>query len=93
MVLVQTLGVIKSLKTFTRDGAILMTTQPFSQNYDLASHTTCVVCVNFMREWRDSVQLTSTLNKRFLRHFMASFYLLSEFLPQISPKKYFRFDV
>ena len=27
--------------------------QPFSQDYGLGSHTTHVVCVNFMREWRD----------------------------------------
>ena len=27
--------------------------QPFSQDYGLASHTTYVVCVNFIREWRD----------------------------------------
>ena len=26
--------------------------QPFSQDYGLASHTTHVVCVNFIREWR-----------------------------------------
>ena len=27
--------------------------QPFSQDYGRASHTTHVVCVNFIREWRD----------------------------------------
>ena len=27
--------------------------QPFSQDYGLASHTTHVVCVNFICEWRD----------------------------------------
>ena len=26
--------------------------QPFSQDYGLASHSTHVVCVNFIREWR-----------------------------------------
>ena len=27
--------------------------QQFSQDYALASYTTYVVCVNFIREWRD----------------------------------------
>ena len=27
--------------------------KPFSQDYDLASHTTYVVCVNFIHKWRD----------------------------------------
>ena len=27
--------------------------QPFSQDYDLASHTTHIVCFNFIREWWD----------------------------------------
>ena len=27
--------------------------QPFSQAYDLASHDTYVVCVNFIYKWRD----------------------------------------
>ena len=27
--------------------------QPFSQDYDLDSHTTCVMCVNFIHEWLD----------------------------------------
>ena len=26
--------------------------KPFSQDYDLASHTTHIVCVNFIHEWR-----------------------------------------
>ena len=26
--------------------------KPFSQDYDLVSHTTHAVCVNFIREWR-----------------------------------------
>ena len=28
-------------------------TQPFSQDYDLVSHTTYVACVNFVHEWRN----------------------------------------
>ena len=27
--------------------------QSFSQDYDLASHTTYVVCINFIHKWRD----------------------------------------
>ena len=27
--------------------------QAFSQDYGLACHTTYVVCVNFIRKWRD----------------------------------------
>ena len=27
--------------------------QSFSQDYGLGSHTTHIVCVNFIREWRD----------------------------------------
>ena len=27
--------------------------QPYNQNYDQASHTTDVVCVNFIDEWFD----------------------------------------
>ena len=27
--------------------------QPFSQDYDIASHITHVVCFNFICEWRD----------------------------------------
>ena len=42
--------------------------QPFSQDYGLASHTTHVVCVNFMREWRD-LQFNVDSNDRFLRNF------------------------
>ena len=29
--------------------------QPFSHDYGLASHTTHVVCFNFIREWREEV--------------------------------------
>ena len=42
--------------------------QPFCQDYGLASHTTYVVCVHFIRKWR-SYSLTSTANARFLRNF------------------------
>ena len=38
--------------------------QPFSQDYVLASHTTHVVCVNYIREWRD-LQFYASPNGRF----------------------------
>ena len=44
--------------------------QPFSRDYGLAYHTTHVVCVNFIREWREvTYSLTSSPNDRFLRNF------------------------
>ena len=61
--------------------------QPFSQDYGLASHTTHVVCVNFIREC-GTYSLTSTPNDRFFEKlFHGSFYLLSEFLPEICWEK------
>ena len=44
---------------------------------DLVSHTTYVVCVNFIH---GTYSLKSTPNDRFLRNFSWQFYLLSEFL-------------
>ena len=52
--------------------------QPFSQDFGIASHTTHVVCVNFIREWRDL-----QFNVISERHILRQFYLLSEFLPEI----------
>ena len=57
--------------------------QSFSQEYGLASHTTHVVCVNFIHEWRD---LRFNINLEwqiFEKLFHSRFILLSEFLPQI----------
>ena len=50
---------------------------------DLVSHTTYVVCVNFIDNWRDLQFLKSTPNDRFLRSFSWQIYLLSGFLPEI----------
>ena len=44
---------------------------------DLASHTTYVVCVNFIHKWRDIQFKFDSPNNRF---FEKQFYLLSEFL-------------
>ena len=50
------------MKTYIHNGPL----QPFSQDNGLASHTTQVVCVNFIREWRN---LQSIPNDRFLGNF------------------------
>ena len=51
----------------------------------LASHTTCIVCVNCIREWRD-LQFNINSDYRFFsfkKLFHVKFYLLSKFLPEI----------
>ena len=73
--------------------------QSFSQDYDLASHTTNVACVNFIHEQRD-LQFKSIPSDRFSGNSLQQFYLLSEFLPEICREEvgkekfsYFHFDV
>ena len=57
--------------------------QPFSQNFGLVSHTTYVVCVNFIRDWRE-VQFSVNSERQILdKLFHGIFILLSEFLPEI----------
>ena len=57
--------------------------QPFSQDYDLASDTIHVACVNFIRGCRDlQQQFKSTSNSRFLRNFFMAG-LFTEFSPEI----------
>ena len=53
--------------------------QSFSQDYGLTLHTTHLVCINFIHEWRD-LQSNVDFWETF---FMAGFYLYSEFLPEI----------
>ena len=63
--------------------------QPFSQNYVLASHTTHVVCVNFIRQWRD-VQFNVVSERQVfekLCHTLRNFCQKSD--ERNSPKKYF----
>ena len=55
--------------------------QPFSQDYDLASHTIYVVCVTFIHKWRDLQFKVDSERQIFEKLFMAI--LLSEFLPEI----------
>ena len=51
--------------------------QPFSQDYGLASHTTHVVCVNYIRERRDLQFNVDSERQIFWETFSWQFYLLS----------------
>ena len=57
--------------------------QPFYQDYDLASHTTYVECVNFIYKWRDLKFKVDSELQIFWETFHGNFYLFSEFLPEI----------
>ena len=50
---------------------------------DLVSHTTYVVCVNFIHMWRDLQFKVHSERQIFWETFHDNFYLLSEFLPEI----------
>ena len=50
--------------------------QPLMQNYDLQSHTTSIVCVNFIHKWRD-LQFEVDFQLQFLKNFSLQFYLHS----------------
>ena len=69
--------------------------QTFSQDYDLSSHTTHVVCVNFMREWRDLQFNVDSERKIFEKHFHGRFIHSQSFCQKSaerkSPMKYFFF--
>ena len=57
--------------------------QPFSQAFGLAFHITHVVCVNFIRDWRN-VRFNVDSGRQILEKlFSWQFILLSEFLPEI----------
>ena len=45
--------------------------QPFSQDYDLPSHTTYVVCVKFLQEWWDRYFKVDSEQQIFETIFMA----------------------
>ena len=72
------------LSTYVRNLAL----QPFSHYFGLASHTTHVVCINFIREWWD-LQFNVDSERQifffffFGQTFSQQIYLLSEFLPDI----------
>ena len=43
--------------------------QPFSQDYGIASHTTYVVCVNFIHKWWDLQFTVDSERQIFEKHF------------------------
>ena len=51
--------------------------QPFSQDYDLTSHITYVVCVHFIHEWRDLQFKFDYKRQIFEKLFMAFLFALS----------------
>ena len=72
--------------------------QPFSQDYGLASHTTHVLCVNFICEWRDLQFNVDSERQSFEKLFHGRFIYSQSFCQKTaerkSPKKYlfiFRF--
>ena len=69
--------------------------QPFSQNYGLASHITHVVCVNFMREWRDLQFNVDSERQIFEKLFHGNFIYSQTFCQKSaerkSSKKYFSY--
>ena len=57
--------------------------QPLSQDYGLDSHTTYVVCVNFIHKWRD-LQFKVDSERQILKNlFCDGFCLHLEFWPEI----------
>ena len=72
--------------------------QPFSQDYGQASHTTYVVCVNFIREWRDLQFNVDSERQIFEKFFHGRFLIYSQSFCQKSaerksPKKYFSYFI
>ena len=69
--------------------------QPFSQDYQLVSHTTDVVCVNFIHMWRD-LQFKVDSKRQILRKLFHGRLIYTQSLCQKSaerksPRKYFCF--
>ena len=67
--------------------------QPFNQDYGLAFHSTHVVCVNFIREWRNLQFNVDSERQIFEKLFHGRFIYLQSFCQKSaerkSPKKYF----
>ena len=58
------------------------------QDYDLASHATYVVCINFIHKWRDLIFKVDSEHDRYLRRFPWQFYLfLESFLLRVSRRR------
>ena len=63
--------------------------QPLSQDYGLASHTTHVVCVNFIRGWLD-LQFNVDSERQIFEKFCHGRFIYShKSAERMSPKKYF----
>ena len=71
--------------------------QFFSQDYGLASHTTHVVCVNFIRKWRQLQFVVDSERKILKKAFHGNFIYFHSFCQKSdkrkSPKKYFCFHI
>ena len=50
--------------------------QPFSWDYGIASHTTHVVCINFIRKWRDLQFNIDSEREIFENFFLAGLFTL-----------------
>ena len=74
--------------------------QPFSQDYGLASHTTHVVCINFIHEWRDLQFNVDSERQIFKKLFHGSFIYSQSFCQKSAEREsrrrniflYFIFD-
>ena len=71
--------------------------QPFSQDYDLASRTTCDVCLNFIHTWRELQFKVDSERQIFWDTFHDNFIYSQSFCQtsaeRKSPKKYFLYFV
>ena len=69
--------------------------QPLSQDYGLFSHTTHIMCVNFIREWRDLQFNVDSERQIFEKLFHGRFIYSQSFCQKSaerkSPKKYFSY--
>ena len=57
--------------------------QSFSQDYGLTLHTTHLVCINFIHEWRDLQSNVDSERQIVQKLFLWQVYLVSEFLSEI----------
>ena len=54
----------------------------FNKYYDLASHTTYVVFVNFIHEWPD-IKFVVDFERQIFEKLFMEIFIYSEFLPQV----------
>ena len=60
--------------------------EPFSQDYDLASHITYVVCVNFIHEWRE-LQFKVDSERQIFEKFFIAILFTQSFCQKSAEKK------